>query len=70
MKHEDDAELCSMEDMREFGVSKQIIEEIEERQNNWGIKTIMGTNANRGHERDEINEGETVEKLGFRYKEN
>ena len=47
MKHEDDLELCSMEDMREFGVSKQIIDEIEERQNNWGIKTIMGTNANR-----------------------
>ena len=65
MKHEGDAELCSMEDMVEFGVSKQIREEIRERRNNWGIKTIMGTNINRVYERDEIDERETMEKLGF-----
>ena len=52
-----------MEDMREFRVSKQIKEEL--RQNNWGIKTIMGTNANRVHERDEIDKIETREELGF-----
>ena len=40
MKNEDDVELCSMGDMGEFGVSKQIRDKIGERLNNYETTTI------------------------------
>ena len=43
-KKEATSRLCSMDDMVEFGGIETNQSEIGERQNNWGIKTIMGNN--------------------------